>query len=74
MQNWILYIFCFEILCFSGGQRFYVENNMPILIVWLLTCSGIYFMKEFEYDWENWLKGSCFVLLLIPAILQHLCA
>lgn len=38
---------------------------MPILIVWLLTCSGIYFMKEFEYDWENWLKGSCFVLLLM---------
>ena len=65
MQNWILYIFCFEILCFSGGQRFYVENNMPILIVWLLTCSGIYFMKEFEYDWENWLKGSYFVLLLM---------
>lgn len=65
MQNWVLYVFCFEILCFSGGQRFYVENNMPILIVWLLTCSGIYFMKEFEYDWENWLKGSCFVLLLM---------
>lgn len=38
---------------------------MPILIAWLLTCSGIYFMKEFEYDWENWLKGVCPVLFLM---------
>jgi hypothetical protein len=70
MTRWVLYLFCFEILCFSGGQRFYVENNLPTLVVWLLTCGGIFIISEVqserEFDWVGWLKGSfpVFVLML----------
>lgn len=65
MQNWVLYVFCFEILCFSGGQRFYVENNIHILLAWLISCIGIFVIKEKEYDIEDWFKGACPILLLM---------
>ena len=57
MPNWILYLFCFEILCFSGGQRFDVENQIPTLAIWLLTCVIAYVNREKEYEIEEWIKG-----------------
>lgn len=65
MQNWILYLFCFEILCFSGGQRFDVENQIPTLAVWLLTCVIAYINRENEYEIEEWIKGVSLMAFLI---------
>jgi hypothetical protein len=65
MQNWILYIFCFEILCFSGGRRFDVENQILTLAVWLLTCVTAYINRENEYEIEEWIKGVAPMAFLI---------
>lgn len=65
MQNWILYIFCFEILCFSGGQRFDVENQIPTLLIWLVTCFIAFLNSEREYRIEEWLVGVIPVLFLM---------
>jgi hypothetical protein len=65
MQNWILYIFCFEILCFSGGQRFDVENQIPTLLIWLVTCFTAFLNSEIEYRIEEWFVGVIPVLFLM---------
>lgn len=43
-SNILLYIFCLEILCFSGGLRF-IENARACQLVWLSTCVLMYFMQ-----------------------------
>lgn len=65
MQNWILYIFCFEILCFSGGQRFDVENQIPTLLIWLVTCFTAFLNSEKEFRIDEWLIGVIPVLFLM---------
>ncbi len=69
MPNWILYLFCFEIICLSGGQRFYVENNLTFLVVWLCSCIAICLVdkyeSEYEFDWEQWIKASLPVIILM---------
>lgn len=65
MQNWILYIFCFEILCFSGGQRFDVENQIPTLLIWLATCFTAFLNSEKEFRIDEWLIGVIPVLFLM---------
>ena len=65
MPNWILYLFCFEILCFSGGQRFDVENQIPTLLIWLVTCFTAFLKSEREYKIEEWLIGVIPMLFLM---------
>lgn len=65
MQNWILYIFCFEILCFSGGQRFDVENQIPTLLIWLVICFTAFLNSEKEFRIDEWLIGVIPVLFLM---------
>ncbi len=67
MQNWILYVFCLEILCFSGGQRFYVEHNLTFLLIWIVTCVAVFIKKEYDYgtDIVEWFHGACPIILLI---------
>lgn len=67
MQNWVLYVFCLEILCFSGGQRFYVEHNLTFLLIWLVTCVAVFIKKEYDYgtDIVEWFHGACPIILLI---------
>ena len=65
MPKWILYLFCFEILCFSGGQRFDVENQIPTLLIWLVTCFIAFLNSEREYRIEEWFVGVIPVLFLM---------
>lgn len=65
MPKWILYLFCFEILCFSGGQRFDVEHQIPTLSIWLVTCFIAYLNSEREYRIEEWFIGVIPVLFLM---------
>ena len=65
MPQWILYLFCFEILCFSGGQRFDVEYQIPTLSIWLVTCFIAYLNRERDYKIEEWLVGVAFTLFLM---------
>ena len=65
MPKWILYLFCFEILCFSGGQRFDVENQIPTLLIWLVTCFTAFLNSEIEYRIEEWFVGVIPVLFLM---------
>lgn len=65
MPRWILYLFCFEILCFSGGQRFDVEYQIPTLSIWLVTCFIAYLNRERDYQIEEWFVGVAFILFLM---------
>ena len=65
MPKWILYLFCFEILCFSGGQRFDVEHQIPVLLIWLVTCFTAFLNSEKEYRIDEWLIGVIPVLFLM---------
>lgn len=65
MPNWVLYLFCLEILCFSGGQRFDVENQIPTLLIWLATCVVAFLNSEKEYRIEEWLVGVIPVLFMM---------
>lgn len=65
MPNWVLYLFCLEILCFSGGQRFDVENQIPTLLIWLATCFTAFLNSEKEFRIDEWLIGVIPVLFLM---------
>lgn len=63
--RFLLYLFCAEILFFSGGLRF-IEHVKLIQIIWLLTCMLLYFRLRCEsHAWRENLLTECFFVLWI---------
>lgn len=66
MNSFWLYIFCLEILCFSGGLRF-IAIPQVTLVVWGIT-SGVLFYKGIIIN-KRWFSESIIIWLLMIWVL-----